>query len=103
MLRLLARAGKTVIVAEGEACMGRYQAVVLTGRGFQFEEGKSGMTAAYSGNIPKRTPIRTAKEVAKMAVKLSAPMSDDPPETPTPTEGEIVADLLRKIEEVRKE
>jgi len=102
-LRLLARTGKIVMVAEGEACMGSYSAVVLTGKGFQLERGASGMTAAYSTRKPEHTPIRTTKEVVKMALNCSAPMSDDPPGTPTPTEGEIVANLLREIEKIRKE
>jgi hypothetical protein len=101
-LRLLARTGKTVMVAEGEACMGSYSAVVLNGGGFQLERGASGMTAAYSGNHREHTPIRSAKKVTEMVLRLSGPMSDDPPGTPTPTEGEIVANVLRRIEEIRK-
>lgn len=101
-LRLLQRTGKTVMVAEGEACLGRYSAVVLTGKGFQLERGKSGMTAAYSGNDPEHTPIRLLADVVETALQLSEPMSDDPPDTPTPTEGEIVANILRKIGKIRE-
>ena len=100
-LRLLTRNGGSIMVAEGEACMGRYSAVVLTGKGFQLERGKSGMTAAFSRNIPERTSIKTVKEVVKMALQLSGPLSDDPPDTPVPTETEIIASLLRNIQEVR--
>ena len=101
-LSLLKRIGETVMVAEGEACMGRYQAVVLTGNGFQLEDGKAGMAAAYSPTKPEHTPIRATKKVVEMALKLSAPMSDDPPGTPTPTEAEIVANVLRRIEVIRE-
>jgi len=101
-LRLLKRTGETIMVAEGEAVMGSYSAVVLTGKGFQLERGASGMTAAYSTRPPKHEPIRATKKVVETALELSAPMSDDPPGTPTPTEGEIVAKLLRRIEKARE-
>ena len=101
-LRLLARADETIMVAEGPACMGSYVALVLTGKGFQLEQGKSGMTAAFSGNDhPERTPIRSAKKIAEKAIRLSEPLPDDLPGTSTPTESEIVADVLLKIEKIR--
>lgn len=102
-LRLLARTGKIVTVAEGEAVMGRYSALVLSGKGFQIERGKSGMTAAFSRNVPEYTPIRTIKEVVAVALELSGPLSDDPSDTPSPTESEIVADVLRKIKKICEE
>jgi len=101
-LHLLKQTGKIVMVAEGEACMGSYSAVVLTGRGFQLERGPSGMTAAYSTKALEHTPIRTAKEVAEMAINHSGPMSDDPPGTLPPTESEIVANLLQRLKKIRR-
>ncbi len=100
-LRLLARSGKTIMVAEGEAVMGRYQAVVITRHGFQLEEGKSGMSAAFSKPNTKHTPLRGAKKLVEKVRALSQPLSDDPPGTPTPTEREIVTKVFRKIEELR--
>jgi hypothetical protein len=100
-LHLLKKTGKTVMVAEGEACMGRYSAVVLTGKGFQLEQGKSGLAAAYSRSTPTHTPIKTVKKVLENAIELSGPMSDDPPGTPRPSESEIVTKVLKKIDKIR--
>lgn len=97
-LRLLKKTGKTIMVAEGPAAMGRYSAVVLTGDGFQIESGKSGMTAAFSKNATTHTSIRTVKEVLENAIELSCPLPDDSPGTPTPSESEIVAKVVKKIE-----
>jgi hypothetical protein len=99
-LRMLARKGKTIMVAEGEACMGRYSAIVLNGHGFQLEHGKSGMTAAFSKPDTTHKPIRSIKKVVEMALCMSSPESEVDP--PGPTESELVANLLREIEKIRK-
>jgi hypothetical protein len=100
-LRMLTKTGKTIMVAEGPASMGHYSAVVLTGRGFQLENGKSGMSAAYSRNPPTHSPIVSTRELVEAVLELSQPLPDDPPGTSTPIEEEIVAKLLRNIEEIR--
>jgi hypothetical protein len=102
ILRLLKKKGKRIMVAESPICMGRYSAVILTGEGFQLESGKAGMAAAFTGGSdPICIPIEKTASVLERAIAFSGPLEDDPPDTPTPSEGEIVAKLLREIEEFR--
>ena len=98
--RLLAKTGRTITVMESPASMGSYSAVILTGKGFQIESGKSGMTAAYAGTNEKYRPLKGgARKVLEVVLRHNDPLDDN---DVRPNETEIIADTLRKVEEIRK-
>ena len=98
--RFLRKVDRTITVIESPASMGSYSAVILTGKGFQIESGKSGMTAAYTGTNEKYRPLKGgAKKVLETVLRYNDPLDED---DKRPNEAEIVADVLRKIEELRK-
>ncbi len=97
--RLLQKTNETITVMESPASMGRYSAVVLTGKGFQCESGRAGESAAHAGNTPTFTPIKSgAKKVLETVLRYNEPLDEH---DKRPTESEIVADMLKKIEKIR--
>ena len=93
ILRLLKKKGASINVAESEVAMGSYAAVVLNQNGFIREQGKGGLSAAYTSNKPTHTPIKPLSEIWK----LSHGFDDS-----LPSEEQLVADVLRKVKELRE-
>jgi hypothetical protein len=90
-----------ITVAESDVHMGNYHKVVLTGNGFQLESGKTGMSATCGGgSSPKRTSLRNVSKVRERIIAFSKTLEGDSPLTQTPSESEIINNLLSEIEEI---
>lgn len=96
---ILKRANKTVRVMESPEAMGSYCAVILTDKGFQCESGRSGMSAAYAGPGTRVSPpMCSAKRVLETVMYYNEPLDEN---DKRPDEGEIIADVLRKVETIK--
>ena len=101
--RLLRRTGRTITVMESPLAFGRYSAVVLTGRGFEVESGRGGMSAAFAPSEPERTPVKGgAKKVLERVMAFNTPLEDDPPGIVMPSESKIVSEVLEDLEKIRR-
>ncbi|MES3031839.1 MAG: hypothetical protein V4699_01185 [Patescibacteria group bacterium] len=100
-LRLLKEKKTTIRVMESPVAMGSYCAVILTGKGFQVESGRGGMSAAMAGSNPTvGPPIRSAAKVLEKVLDYNEPLDAT---DKRPSENEIVAAVLKAIEKIRKE
>ena len=90
----------SILITGSVAFMGQGTDLVLTANGFQTKTGRSGMSAAFTGDKTRfGDPIRSSAEVAAKALGMvNQSFSDGLCDPPKKTEAEIVQCLWRSIE-----